>query len=153
MKKETMKKNPGVAVILSFFWPGLGQIYNGQITKGIGIMFALAILFTFIVPLFSYTSLWIVTLLHDPNKVPSAMWIWIILTIGLTAFSFIIWFSQILFAYKKAKKLNKSEIIKAKINKSEAIHIRPKKEDLSYLETRVEEVVRDRRDFKRWYER
>jgi TM2 domain-containing membrane protein YozV len=28
-------KNPGVAVVLSFFIPGLGQIYNGQIMKGI----------------------------------------------------------------------------------------------------------------------
>ncbi|KKQ18324.1 MAG: TM2 domain protein [Berkelbacteria bacterium GW2011_GWA1_36_9] len=28
-------KNPGLAAILSFFWTGLGQIYNGQIGKGI----------------------------------------------------------------------------------------------------------------------
>lgn len=28
-------KNPGLAAILSFFWTGLGQIYNGQISKGI----------------------------------------------------------------------------------------------------------------------
>lgn len=27
-------KNPGVAAVLSFLWPGLGQIYNGQIGKG-----------------------------------------------------------------------------------------------------------------------
>lgn len=26
-------KNPGVAAVLSFLWPGLGQIYNGQILK------------------------------------------------------------------------------------------------------------------------
>src|SRR5665811_1332259 len=30
------RKNPGVAVVLSFFWAGLGQIYNGQLAKGIG---------------------------------------------------------------------------------------------------------------------
>jgi TM2 domain-containing membrane protein YozV len=29
-------KNPGLAAVLSFFWTGLGQIYNGQIAKGIG---------------------------------------------------------------------------------------------------------------------
>jgi TM2 domain-containing membrane protein YozV len=138
-----MKKNPGVAAILSFFWPGLGQIYNGQIAKGIGIMFALAILATFIVPLFSYTSLWIVTLLHDPNKVPRAMWIWIILTIGLIAFAFILWFSQIVSAYKKAKKLTKSE----------AIHIPPKTEHSNDLETGIEEAVKNSGHFKRWYER
>ena len=32
------KKNPGVAAVLSFFWAGLGQIYNGQIAKGIVLM-------------------------------------------------------------------------------------------------------------------
>lgn len=31
-------KNSGVAVLLSFFWSGLGQIYNGQILKGILMM-------------------------------------------------------------------------------------------------------------------
>jgi TM2 domain-containing membrane protein YozV len=30
-----MQKNPGVAAVLSFFFTGLGQIYNGQIGKGI----------------------------------------------------------------------------------------------------------------------
>lgn len=29
------QKNPGVATVLSFFFMGLGQIYNGQIGKGI----------------------------------------------------------------------------------------------------------------------
>ncbi len=28
-------KNPGLAAILSFFYMGLGQIYNGQLSKGI----------------------------------------------------------------------------------------------------------------------
>jgi TM2 domain-containing membrane protein YozV len=28
-------KNPGIATVLSFFIPGAGQIYNGQIGKGI----------------------------------------------------------------------------------------------------------------------
>jgi TM2 domain-containing membrane protein YozV len=31
----TQTKNPGVAAILSFIIPGLGQIYNGEIRKGI----------------------------------------------------------------------------------------------------------------------
>jgi len=30
--------NPGVAAVLSFLFTGLGQIYNGQITKGIILM-------------------------------------------------------------------------------------------------------------------
>ncbi|MFQ5499871.1 MAG: hypothetical protein ACE5FH_09380 [Candidatus Zixiibacteriota bacterium] len=28
-------KNPGLAAVLSFFYMGLGQIYNGQIGKGV----------------------------------------------------------------------------------------------------------------------
>ena len=28
-------KNAGLAAVLSFFWCGVGQIYNGQIGKGI----------------------------------------------------------------------------------------------------------------------
>lgn len=28
-------KNPGVAAVLSFFFAGLGQIYNGQFVKGL----------------------------------------------------------------------------------------------------------------------
>lgn len=42
MQRATMK-NPGVAAVLSFFFCGLGQIYNGQILKGIVILVAYAI--------------------------------------------------------------------------------------------------------------
>lgn len=31
------RKNSGLAAVLSFFWCGLGQIYNGQILKGAGL--------------------------------------------------------------------------------------------------------------------
>lgn len=43
-----MQKNPGLAAILGFFFPGIGQFYNGQFGKGIvflvvdGINFLLA---------------------------------------------------------------------------------------------------------------
>lgn len=30
-----MLKNPGIAAVLSFFWTGVGQIYNGQLMKGL----------------------------------------------------------------------------------------------------------------------
>jgi len=36
-------KNPGLAAVLSFFWAGLGQIYNGQIAKGIFFVVAYAV--------------------------------------------------------------------------------------------------------------
>lgn len=34
------QKNPGLAAVLSFLITGLGQIYNGQIGKGIGLLIA-----------------------------------------------------------------------------------------------------------------
>lgn len=33
------QKNPGAAAVMSFFIPGLGQIYNGKIWVGLGFMF------------------------------------------------------------------------------------------------------------------
>jgi TM2 domain-containing membrane protein YozV len=36
-------KNPGLAAVLSFFYMGLGQIYNGQIGKGIAFIVAYTI--------------------------------------------------------------------------------------------------------------
>ena len=36
-------KNPGLAAVFSFFYMGLGQIYNGQIAKGIAFIIAYSI--------------------------------------------------------------------------------------------------------------
>ena len=43
-------KNPGLAAVLSFFYMGLGQIYNGQIAKGIFflVLYSVSILLIFI---------------------------------------------------------------------------------------------------------
>ncbi|MFC3957516.1 TM2 domain-containing protein [Halovivax cerinus] len=35
-RATTVEKNPGLAAAASFLWTGLGQVYNGQIGKGIG---------------------------------------------------------------------------------------------------------------------
>ncbi|HQU45423.1 MAG TPA: hypothetical protein PK867_21590 [Pirellulales bacterium] len=35
------EKSSGVAVLLAFFYPGLGQIYNGQVFKGLLLMLVL----------------------------------------------------------------------------------------------------------------
>jgi TM2 domain-containing membrane protein YozV len=56
------KKSAGVALILSFFLPGLGQIYNGQTGKGIG-MIILSVIFwllsTIVIGIPFYIILWI----------------------------------------------------------------------------------------------
>lgn len=36
MEVTAKKKNPGLAAIASFFIPGIGQIYSGEVRKGIG---------------------------------------------------------------------------------------------------------------------
>lgn len=40
-------KSPGIATVLSFFLTGLGQLYNGQIVKGLFLMFTYAALWLF----------------------------------------------------------------------------------------------------------
>jgi len=52
-------KNPGVAAVLSFFIPGLGQIYNGQIAIGIITLFMTIVLY-FVFPLGIFLHLFVV---------------------------------------------------------------------------------------------
>ena len=55
-------KNPSIAVVLSFFWPGLGQIYNGQIGKGVLFMIAAglsALLMWVLIGFLIYPIIWI----------------------------------------------------------------------------------------------
>jgi TM2 domain-containing membrane protein YozV len=70
------QKNPGVAAVLSFFWSGLGQIYNGEIGKGI----LLLILY-----------------------VVSCLLIWVVIGIITTP---ILWIYGMVDAYKTAERLN-----------------------------------------------
>ncbi|HVP23846.1 MAG TPA: zinc-ribbon domain-containing protein [Conexivisphaerales archaeon] len=56
------QKNPGIAAVLSFLFTGLGQIYNGQIGKGITfVAVGIVCLFTiiFFVGLILYPLFWI----------------------------------------------------------------------------------------------
>ncbi len=80
-KPNIEKKNPVIAVIASFIFPGLGQIYNGELRKGtgyiiIGICFAGILIFLtqsrhimgpIIVAGASYLLLW-VSNMHDAYK-------------------------------------------------------------------------------------
>lgn len=46
------QKNPGLAAVLSALWVGIGQIYNGQIAKGllliVGYIISIILIFVFI---------------------------------------------------------------------------------------------------------
>ncbi|WP_332691495.1 hypothetical protein [Halalkalibacter lacteus] len=55
-------KNAGLAAVLSALWCGLGQIYNGQIGKGIAFMiiqFINALLMFIIIGFITYPIMWI----------------------------------------------------------------------------------------------
>ena len=55
-------KDPGLAAVLSFFVTGLGQIYNGEVGKGIGFMIAYVIswcLIFVVIGIISTPILWI----------------------------------------------------------------------------------------------
>ncbi|HDY68138.1 MAG TPA: hypothetical protein ENH85_10135 [Candidatus Scalindua sp.] len=64
------QKNPGVATVLSFFFMGLGQIYNGQIGKGIIfiILYAISIALMFVIVGFITTPILWIWGLVDANK-------------------------------------------------------------------------------------
>jgi TM2 domain-containing membrane protein YozV len=68
------QKSSGIAVVLSFFIPGLGQIYNGQIGKGIVFIILAAIfavLTTLLIGLILYPLLWIYGM-YDAYKTAAA---------------------------------------------------------------------------------
>jgi TM2 domain-containing membrane protein YozV len=55
-------KSPGLAAVCSFFWCGLGQIYNGQIGKGLllGFLHFISILLMFLlIGLITTPILWV----------------------------------------------------------------------------------------------
>lgn len=49
-------KNPGIAAVLSFFYMGLGQIYNGQIAKGIVFIVAYTISWILMIVLIGFIT-------------------------------------------------------------------------------------------------
>lgn len=56
------RKDEGIAAVLSFFFTGLGQIYNGQIGKGIGFLllgFVLALTIFILIGIILYPVFWI----------------------------------------------------------------------------------------------
>lgn len=55
-------KNPGIAAVLCFFWTGVGQIYNGQILKGlilIGVQIINGLLMFLLIGFITYPLVWI----------------------------------------------------------------------------------------------
>lgn len=53
-------KDPGIAALLSFLFNGLGQMYNGQILKGLNIMMlsVLTMIAVLVVGIYLFTIFW-----------------------------------------------------------------------------------------------
>jgi TM2 domain-containing membrane protein YozV len=70
-----MLRNPGIAAVLSFFWTGVGQIYNGQLVKGIILilvqMVNAALMFV-LIGFITYPIVWIWGM-YDAYKVAERM--------------------------------------------------------------------------------
>lgn len=67
-------RSPGLAAVLSFFIPGLGQVYNGQVLTGIGCMVIAAILAALIfigIGLILYPIFWLYCVYDAYNYKPS----------------------------------------------------------------------------------
>lgn len=86
-KIQTKKKNPIIAMIASLIFPGLGQIYNGEVRKGIG----------YIIMGIIFASIWIFLIqdrhISGPILVSSASII-------------LLWIFNMYDAYKTAKEIN-----------------------------------------------
>jgi TM2 domain-containing membrane protein YozV len=82
------QKNSGIAVVLSFFWMGLGQLYNGQIGKGVLLM-----ILEIVILFFGFLTL--------------------IVLIGFFILfaGFILWVWNLYDAYNTAERINRGEIV------------------------------------------
>ncbi len=59
---QPSSKSPGLALVLSLLWCGVGQIYNGQVGKGVMMLFAYGfslVLIIVLIGLLTTPALWI----------------------------------------------------------------------------------------------
>jgi len=83
MKSE---RKPLLALTASLVMPGLGQVYNGELTKGLSIF----LMFAFMMPIFSYIAL------HAPTSI-----LWVVILLG-AIFALVIYVVSVRDAYLSA---------------------------------------------------
>lgn len=77
-------KSAGLAAVLSFFISGLGQIYNGQIFKGLFVLL-IQVLNIFVITDFFIASIILIPLVFISVPVAVVIWIWAIIDAYRTA--------------------------------------------------------------------
>jgi len=114
--KYVRKKNSGLATLLSFFCCGLGQIYNGQIFKGVILMFLYAISWGLAGWLGLFAVLGLGPLLTGERLGPGAPFTSGTFTgTGIAAIvfalaGFVLWIYGMVNAHKTAEKINRGEV-------------------------------------------
>ncbi|HEY9247007.1 MAG TPA: zinc-ribbon domain-containing protein [Candidatus Methanoperedens sp.] len=93
VQKQTQVKNPGIAALLSFLISGAGQIYNGQLAKGIAAFITMTI--GFIIAISTPSVM-------DPAMLLLILFMWIVILI--------VWIYWVYDAYNTAQKINRGEI-------------------------------------------
>ena len=118
-KKAEAKRHAGIAIILSFVAPGVGQIYNGELVKG-GIILGAYLLSLLVIAISPGTGAFIRQSLYiimvgspDPNNPMAAVVYpspWLLLFVGVGLFAFI--YSVVdapVFAVKKSREEQSSQ--------------------------------------------
>lgn len=59
--------NPGIAAVLSFIFNGLGQLYNGQIAKGLAIIFISSLSLLVLIIASALIGLWLLGKIASVN--------------------------------------------------------------------------------------
>jgi TM2 domain-containing membrane protein YozV len=102
------QKSSGLAVLLSFFWCGLGQLYNGQILKGLGLMVVYPI-FAWIGLISSFVGLFGGIEASTPDEQAAAGGFGVVGVIALL-FAVAIWLYGMINAYRTAEAINRRQI-------------------------------------------
>jgi len=101
--KQRGRKKPGLALILSAIFPGLGQIYNNQVPKGAVLMgLNLVINFLLIKPFeSSITTGKSISIPHNST---------LFIIVAYMAAGLVLWVYAMIDAKRTAEKINESEI-------------------------------------------
>jgi len=109
-------KSAGLAAVLSFIYPGLGQFYNGQFIKGLLFVFLwpIAALLAFYVALgFSFASVLFATQ-GTTEAVRAGGALGTILSVFVVIFALCVWVWPIVDAYRSAEKINRKRARRSK---------------------------------------
>ena len=103
-------KSSGLAAVLSFFWCGLGQIYNGQIGKGLAMMAAHPILLVLglMISFFGGCSTAAVATTPDERGAAGAVFL---LGLLLLSAAFALWVFGMVNAYRSAERANQQQVV------------------------------------------